>query len=235
MILNFKKSSIFNNHNLIGSAFWGGVMIVFSFTRVLAIWGSVAFAILIIITLWWARKNWVPLVVTILFLIILFGLMSLGFAGVDYRVLGVRLYIGFLGMLSCMYSTFDIWEDTIKSRKNQSDAAQLALLFNNKINSRVIGFFWGVFSVLVFLCAVIIGLLLNDIWDEEGVNPTPWTDGSPDVDEVWDGMPVDLFIILFLFPILAFICFVSMITCRILWGRGIIKNDIFDKRKWKIK
>lgn len=66
------------------------------------------------------------LLVTCLFLCLLLTFEGLALSGLDYRAMGVRMYIGFIGVMSCMYSTFDVWEDAIKARRNASDAAQCA-------------------------------------------------------------------------------------------------------------
>jgi len=75
-------------------------------------------------------------------------------------------------------------------------------------------------------------LLLNEAFDERGINPTPWRDDhSSDIADVWPGMTVDLFIVFIVFIIAAVVSMVSMIVLRILWWRGIIRNDPLDKRR----
>jgi len=102
---------------------------------------------------------------------------------------------------------------------------------HDKIDSRLIGLFWFFFDVFIFLVAMFVGLLLNEAFDERHINPTPWRDDNPSVDEVWYGMTVDLFIVFIVFIVTAVVSMLAMIIFRVLWYFHIIRCDPLDKRR----
>lgn len=105
----------------LGSAFWGALM-VFAGFNILAskiVSGILIFALVLI--LYWA-KNWLTRGVTLLFIALLGFLFWLeGGVGLRYVVL-------FMGVMSCMYSLWDIVEDLITRRVNESDASKFSKL-----------------------------------------------------------------------------------------------------------
>ncbi|KAL6048073.1 Peptidase m50B-like domain-containing [Balamuthia mandrillaris] len=195
----------------LGSAVWGAIMIILSFSRVLSVWASLFLILAVLISMWWAKKNLVALTVSVIFLCILLGLLALCFTGVDERALGVRLYLSFVGVMSCMFSTFDIYDDTIRRRVNESDASQCAQM--TPCTPRCWGVIWFFISLIFFLGAVICGLLVNEGLDERDVDPTPWT-GDVDNDPVVGKLPLDLFLIVVIVPSIAVVLIAISI---ILW------------------
>ena len=105
----------------IGSLLWGSAMVIAGFSDL----GSKVMAVLVglamLITLIWAR-NALTVVITILSTAVLGLLWWLD------QSKYLRFYILFLGVMSSLYSLWDIIEDLIKRKVNESDASQYSRL-----------------------------------------------------------------------------------------------------------
>lgn len=135
----------------LGSSFIGAALIACSFD----IRASKVFAIILgvffLFTLWWARKDWLTWIVIVAFagLIVAFWFIADGVA-LQYLIL-------FIGVMSCLYSVWDICDDLIFRKVNESDASAFAKLVGGPAQ------FWGVLwlfiSLIFFAAGIIIGIV----------------------------------------------------------------------------
>ncbi|KAG9026314.1 hypothetical protein FRB95_009011 [Tulasnella sp. JGI-2019a] len=109
-------------------------------------------AVFFIFTLWWARKNWLTwaLVAGLGVLIILSWFIADSVA--------LRYVILFVGVMSCMYSIWDIIDDTIDRKINESDASKFAEVCGC-CGSQVWGVFWLIISFLFFILGILVGVM----------------------------------------------------------------------------
>ncbi|KAJ1330441.1 hypothetical protein BSLG_009359 [Batrachochytrium salamandrivorans] len=105
----------------IGSAFWGSLMIFAGFNTLASKIVSVLIGVAMLATLFWAR-NWLTRAITIMFV----GLIAVLWWFMDSYYL--RYFVLFLGVMSACYSLWDIVDDLIKRRVNESDASQFSRL-----------------------------------------------------------------------------------------------------------
>ena len=138
----------------IGSSFWGALMVFAGFntfaSKVVCV--GVGIALLIIL---FAAKNWLARIMTIVFMGL--GAFLWWFENAYY----LRYFILFLGVMSCMYSLFDIVEDLISRRVNESDASKYAkLCCHGCLGPRVWGFIWFIISFLFLAGAIIAALVV---------------------------------------------------------------------------
>mmetsp|Transcript_12563 Transcript_12563/g.21446 ORF Transcript_12563/g.21446 Transcript_12563/m.21446 type:complete len:231 (-) Transcript_12563:163-855(-) len=106
----------------IGSCLWGGLMIFFSKNNigVQVISGILAAALLMV--LYWA-DNWLPRFLVVLFLAALGGCWA---CQILTSVELLTYFVLFVGVLCCIYSIWDIYDDLIRRKVNESDASMFA-------------------------------------------------------------------------------------------------------------
>lgn len=63
----------------------------------------------------------------------------------------------FIGVMSCLYSVWDIIDDLILRKVNESDASAFSRIVGGP--PQMWGFIWGVISVVLFASGVIIGIV----------------------------------------------------------------------------
>mmetsp|Transcript_28643 Transcript_28643/g.71921 ORF Transcript_28643/g.71921 Transcript_28643/m.71921 type:complete len:232 (-) Transcript_28643:21-716(-) len=128
----------------LGSCLWGGLMIFFSKDSVgvqvmAGLLGGVC-----VLVLWWS-DNWLVRGVIVLFMALIGAFWAIqlttSFRGLEYFVL-------LFGVMSCLYSIWDIWDDTIRRRVNESDASQFAKECPC-CPSRGWGLIWSVIAIAV--------------------------------------------------------------------------------------
>ncbi|KAH9462697.1 hypothetical protein Pst134EB_006577 [Puccinia striiformis f. sp. tritici] len=111
---------------------------------------SIVLAIMLLITLWWAR-NWLTRTVVIIAIGIMVGLWFIDHGS------PLRFYVLFNGVMSCLYSVWDIVDDLVFRKVNESDATQFAKLCPI-IPSRVWGVIWLIISVIFMVGGILAGL-----------------------------------------------------------------------------
>jgi Peptidase M50B-like len=105
----------------IGSLFWGSAMVFAGFNTTGAKVVSVLVGLAMLMTLVFAR-NWLAVVITIL---------AIGVFGLLWWLedsIYLRYYVLFLGVMSSLYSLWDIVDDLIARKVNESDASQYSRL-----------------------------------------------------------------------------------------------------------
>ena len=105
----------------IGSTVWGSLMVFAGFNTMASKITSVVIGLCMLATLFWAR-NWLARLVTVGFL----GLIGLLWWFQDGFYL--RYIVLFIGVMSSLYSLWDIVEDLVMRKVNESDASQFSRL-----------------------------------------------------------------------------------------------------------
>ncbi|KAH8929966.1 hypothetical protein BT69DRAFT_1306937 [Atractiella rhizophila] len=129
----------------LGSSLIGALLIFAGFNIVASKIASIALGVGLIIVLFWAR-NWLTrgVVVAAAGLLVAFWFIN--------HAEPLRFLVLFIGVMSCLYSVWDILDDLVFRKVNESDASQFAKLCP-VIPSRV----WGLLVSIIFLGAGILG------------------------------------------------------------------------------
>ncbi|OLY77821.1 hypothetical protein AYI68_g8143 [Smittium mucronatum] len=133
----------------LGSSLIGAIMIFCGFNTVASKVASVIICLCLLVTLFWAR-NWLTRFITILFIIPIVLLWV-------FLEKGLRYFVLFMGVMSCFYSLFDIVEDLVARKVNESDASKFAKATG--FPSQCCGFIWLVVSFVFFAAAVLLGIV----------------------------------------------------------------------------
>ena len=104
------------------------------------------------------------------FIVLLAGLLALNiWTAAD----PLRFVTLFLGVMSCLFSVYDIWDDLISRRVNESDASVFAKLTHT--SSRCWGVIWGLIALVTLVAAVYFNLLVAE---DSGESLTNISDAS---------------------------------------------------------
>ncbi|VDB84589.1 unnamed protein product [Peniophora sp. CBMAI 1063] len=135
----------------LGSSFIGACLIACGFDTDASKVASLVVAAFFLFTLWWARKNWLTwvLIIGMTGLIVLFWFVAGGVA--------LRYFILFIGVMSCLYVIWDIVDDTIARKINQSDASAFAKICGC-FPSQVWGVIWLLIAIVFFAAGILVGL-----------------------------------------------------------------------------
>jgi len=136
----------------LGSSVIGAGLITCGFDTDASKVASLVLAGAFLITLWWARKNWLTwvLILGMSGLIVLFWFVAGGIA--------LRYLVLFIGVMSCMYVLWDVIDDTIARKVNSSDASAFARICGC-CPSQVWGVIWLIQAFIFFALGIIVGLV----------------------------------------------------------------------------
>jgi len=138
----------------IGSSLFGALMIFCGFNEQASKYCSIVIGICMLLLLWYA-KNWIVRIITVIF-VGLIGLMW-WFEGGKYLV----YFVLFLGTMSCFYSLWDIVDDVVLHKINESDASKFAKLFcHGCMPAQVWGFFWFLYSLIFLVIGIVAALFV---------------------------------------------------------------------------
>ncbi|KAJ3171953.1 hypothetical protein HDU88_006763 [Geranomyces variabilis] len=138
----------------LGSAFWGALMIFAGFDITASKVVSALVGLAMLLTLYWA-KNWLTRGITLLFIGLIVGLWLIKDA------FYLRYFVLFMGTMSCLYSLWDIIEDLVTRKVNESDATQFSrICCGGCIPAQAWGLLWFLVSVAFVAAAVIAALLV---------------------------------------------------------------------------
>ncbi|GAA5835636.1 hypothetical protein JCM5353_004686 [Sporobolomyces roseus] len=144
----------------LGPSLIGAALILSGFDIVASKVASIVVGVFFLMTLWWARKDWLT-ILTICFavgVIVAFWFIGHGAA--------LRFYILFVGVMSSLYSVFDICDDLIFRKVNESDASVFAKRYGG--SSQCWGIVWVIFSLALAACGIIAGLaVFKDSFSEQ--------------------------------------------------------------------
>ncbi|SCZ89265.1 BZ3500_MvSof-1268-A1-R1_Chr1-1g01068 [Microbotryum saponariae] len=147
----------------LGSSLIGALLIFCGFDIVASKIASFVLAVAFIIILWWGRKDWL----TIVTILVSVGLLVAGWfiahgAALRYEVL-------FIGVMSALYSVWDIFDDLILRKVNESDASVFAKRYGG--SSACWGVLWAIVSVVFMAAGILCGLLVfKDSFSEQAAD-----------------------------------------------------------------
>ncbi|KAI9333951.1 peptidase M50B-like-domain-containing protein [Zopfochytrium polystomum] len=137
----------------LSSAFFGAVMIFCGFNLLASKIVVCVVGLAMLLTLFWA-KNWLTRGITVIFI----GAMAF-FWWFDQSLV-LRYIVLFLGCMSSFYAVWDIVEDLVVRKVNESDASAFSrICCNGCIPPQLWGFIWFLIS-LIFIGAAIIAAII---------------------------------------------------------------------------
>ncbi|KAI5856723.1 peptidase M50B-like-domain-containing protein [Durotheca rogersii] len=134
----------------LGSSLIGALLIFCGFNIVASKIASLILAVCFLLTLWWGKKDWL----TILTILLAVGLLVACWFIVHAEPL--RFVVLFIGVMSSLYSVWDICDDLILRKVNSSDASVFAQRYGG--SSQCWGVVWSIISVLFMAAGIIAGI-----------------------------------------------------------------------------
>ncbi|KAL1922052.1 uncharacterized protein VTP21DRAFT_10694 [Calcarisporiella thermophila] len=135
----------------LGSSLLGALMIFCGFNILASRIMSIFLGVCLLITLYWA-KNMLTRGIGLLFIVII------GFLWWFQKGVGLKYFVLFMGVMSCLYSLYDIIDDLVRRKVNESDATRFAKLSGGCIPSQVWGFIWFLISLAFLACGIVAGI-----------------------------------------------------------------------------
>ncbi|KAI0225737.1 hypothetical protein L0F63_007075 [Massospora cicadina] len=135
----------------LGSSLIGAFMVFTGFNVMASKVMTVFVGISLLACLYWAR-NWLLRGLTIVFIAIIVLLWVFGQGDV------MRYIVLFMGVMSCCYSLWDIVEDLVFRKVNESDATKFARLWCC-CPPQLCGFLWFLISLFFLAAGVLAGLV----------------------------------------------------------------------------
>ena len=154
----------------LGSSTIGALLTFCGFNIVASKGASFVLGGCFLLTLWWARKDWL----TIGTVLAAMGLLVACWF-IDHAE-ALRFVVLFIGVMSSLYSVWDICDDLILRKVNSSDASVFAKRYGG--SSRCWGLLWSVTSVLFMAAGIVAGIAaFHQDWsqqekDSKGFIPT---------------------------------------------------------------
>ncbi|PMD22484.1 hypothetical protein NA56DRAFT_570383 [Hyaloscypha hepaticicola] len=134
----------------LGSSLIGALLIFCGFDIVASKVASIVLGVCFLLTLWWARKDWLTIITILLAVGLLVGCWFIAHAEpLKYVVL-------FIGVMSSLYSVWDICDDLILRKVNESDASVFAQRYGG--SSQCWGVIWSIISLVFMIGGIIAGL-----------------------------------------------------------------------------
>ncbi|CAO1637225.1 unnamed protein product [Sympodiomycopsis kandeliae] len=112
---------------------------------------TIIIGLVFLLTLWWARRDWLVWVLLLVMagLIVAFWFIAHGQA-LQYLVL-------FIGVMSCLYSIWDIIDDLILRKVHESDSSAFSRLVGGP--PQLWGVIWCIISIIFYASGIIIGIV----------------------------------------------------------------------------
>ncbi|GAA5823205.1 hypothetical protein JCM11251_007523 [Rhodosporidiobolus azoricus] len=144
----------------LGSSLVGALLVFCGFDVVASKVASIVVGVCFLLTLWWGKKDWLT-IVTIL--------LATGFIVACWFIAhgaALRFYLLFLGVMNSLYSLYDICDDLIFRKVNESDASVFAKRYGG--SSVCWGVVWLIISLALLACAIVAGLAaFKDTFSEQ--------------------------------------------------------------------
>lgn len=154
----------------LGSSIIGALLIFCGFDIVASKVASIVLGVCFLLTLWWARKD----LLTIVTILLAVGLL-VGFWFIKHAQ-PLRFLVLFIGVMSSLYSVWDICDDLILRKVNSSDASVFAKRYGG--SSRCWGITWSFISLAFMIAGILAGIAaFHQDWaqqekDSQGFIPT---------------------------------------------------------------
>jgi len=134
----------------LGSSIIGALLTLCGFNIVASKVASFVLAGCFLLTLWWGKRNWLTILTIILAIALLVACWFIEHAE------ALRFVVLFIGVMSSLYSVWDICDDLILRKVNSSDASVFAKRYGG--SSQCWGVIWSIISVLVMAVGIVVGL-----------------------------------------------------------------------------
>ncbi|KAI3399565.1 hypothetical protein diail_6204 [Diaporthe ilicicola] len=134
----------------LGSSLIGALLTFCGFDIVASKVASIVVGVAFLLTLWWGRRDWL----TICTILAAVGLLIGSWFIADAEAL--RYVILFIGVMSSLYSAWDIYDDLIRRKVNESDASAFAKRYGG--SSHCWGVLWCIISLCFMACGIIAGI-----------------------------------------------------------------------------
>ncbi|KHN99316.1 uncharacterized protein MAM_03014 [Metarhizium album ARSEF 1941] len=134
----------------LGSSLIGALLTFCGFNIVASKVASIVLAVCFLLTLWWGKRDWL----TILTIVLAIGLLIACWFIVHAQAL--RFVVLFIGVMSSLYSVWDICDDLILRKVNSSDASVFAKRYGG--SSQCWGVIWSIISILIMAVGIVAGL-----------------------------------------------------------------------------
>lgn len=144
------KSAITLPAGYLGSSLIGALLIFCGFNIVASKIASMVLAVCFLLTLWWGKRDWL----TVLTVLLAVGLLVACWFIVHAEAL--RFVVLFIGVMSSLYSVWDICDDLILRKVNSSDASVFAKRYGG--SSQCWGVIWSIISVIFMAAGIVAGI-----------------------------------------------------------------------------
>jgi len=134
----------------LGSSLIGALLIFCGFNIVASKIASIVLGVCFLLTLWWGRKDWLTIGTILLAVGLLIAFWFIAHAE------PLRWLVLFIGVMSALYSVWDICDDLILRKVNTSDSSMFAKRYGG--SSQCWGVIWSVISVLFIAAAIVAGI-----------------------------------------------------------------------------
>jgi hypothetical protein len=174
------KSAITLPAGYLGSSLIGALLTFCGFDIVASKVASIVLGVCFLLTLWWARRDWLTIITVLLAVGLLVACWFIAHAE-PLRFVVVRattrrssrlLILSltptqlFIGVMSSLYSVWDICDDLILRKVNESDASVFAQRYGG--SSQCWGVTWSIISLLFMIAGIIAGIAaFPESWSQQ--------------------------------------------------------------------
>ena len=134
----------------LGSSIIGALLTFCGFDIVASKIASLALAVCFLLTLWWGKRDWLTVGTVLLAVGLLVACWFINHAE------ALRFVVLFIGVMSSLYSVWDICDDLVLRKVNSSDASVFAKRYGG--SSQCWGVIWSIISLLVMAVGIVAGL-----------------------------------------------------------------------------
>ncbi|TKA77138.1 hypothetical protein B0A55_04096 [Friedmanniomyces simplex] len=143
-------SAITLSAGYLGSSVIGMLLTFCGFDILASKVASIVLGVCFLLTLWWGKKDWLTIVTILLAVGLLVGFWFIAHAE------PLRFLVLFIGVMSSLYSVWDICDDLIFRKVNSSDASQFAKRYGG--SSQCWGVIWSIVSVMFMAAGIVAGI-----------------------------------------------------------------------------
>ncbi|KAK3373606.1 peptidase M50B-like-domain-containing protein [Lasiosphaeria ovina] len=144
------KSAITLPSGYLGSSLIGALLMFCGFNIVASKVASIVVGVTFILTLWWGRRDWLTILTILLAMGLLIGCWFIAHAE------ALRYVVLFIGVMSSLYSVWDICDDLILRKVNSSDASVFAKRYGG--SSHCWGILWSIVAVIFMVAAIVAAI-----------------------------------------------------------------------------
>ncbi|KAI1061684.1 hypothetical protein NW752_007164 [Fusarium irregulare] len=134
----------------LGSSIIGALLTFCGFNIVASKVASIVLGVCFLLTLWWGKRDWLTILTVLLAVGLLIACWFIQHAE------ALRFVVLFIGVMSSLYSIWDICDDLILRKVNESDASVFAKRYGG--SSQCWGVIWSIISILFMAAGIVAGL-----------------------------------------------------------------------------